>query len=470
LSCDDTRTTINNNLTTIDNENTTETSTSAYASPYISYQTSNIPVSNDSGTYFYAEFTEPIYYPLIHKICFNLTIEDDNYKGFFYYLVTKDKDDNMADSTSMFSLKSNNFYSYSCLDYSNGKEIFIAKSDICSNTSIELEQMATLSANDTMSAKRKDIESHSITNNTLEVIFDDEIPYFDLSFEANDPERLLSKLVVQVYYTPFQLIYDEIAINITNDMYEGDRLKINDIIFNNLSPNTDFNISYYLSGNDGVENFYNIQCGSRNYKTPTYLRNEFFAEDITPGFWGLIKGFETGETITRFSFIYFNNSHIYIDNEPASASLKILDTDDNLVASYPLTDGMTYVDIDNQYLGVDYTAKIVCDQNDSVLYYSPIRYRLINLINVSYSAHTMDIVYYGTNVQMLNTNIIVYDKVTQQCVFDFDIDVNDLEIGHNYFDYPDGPNGELSNYEVTYIYTYIGFDGEENYTWSFTYN
>ena len=464
LSCDNretsSSTSTTNTFTNVSTESKTTTDMTD-TSPYITYNTWKADSSLGLSNYFDSSFYNPEYNPITNNLTFNLSIDDSNYKQSTYYLITRTKDAINWDNLTLFEINSSSVERFHSIEYTPGKEVVIAKSSgTIYNNFTYLEPVASLIAYDSKETERKHISNLSIRNNDVDFVEIDETPLFDIKVSLDDPDRLLTSIKVLVYCSRFNAVIDEKSIDLTSDMYDGDTLIVDHIIFNNLTPEYTYTVLVYISGNDGVESFNEVQAYYSSWRAPGLSEGSNIRKSY-PGFWGVIKNIEIYDGYSKVNLTYVNIDVILIDAEYATASLVIYDSQNYVIKSYPLENGIKYVDIEDQYLNPEYSIQIVCDQDDTMLTGKSLRYDLEDILDAQYSDHKINVFFKGTDLDIQSIHLTITLSGETEPIIDMMLDVDSLEIGHNWIDIPDGPDGVLTNYEASFDITFIGYHGEE---------
>jgi hypothetical protein len=427
----------------------------------ISYVIEN-DITTSLGMYrFDGNFVNPQYYPIINNLTFSLEINDENYRDSTYFVIVREVNSPDYDFLQAFTIDESQVTRFHSIDYTPGKEVIVAKIEgTVYNDHVYLEPVASLLVEDLMSSSRKTISGYNIIGNSLRDIEANETPYLDFNLTANDPERIIYSIKAMVYYPDYGLVLDTKEFEVNEDMYSGNELLIENIIFDHLPPDKIFTIIYYMTGNDGVDDFEDVLVTSKRMTTSAYAIGSGVTNSY-PGFWGVIHHLELNETTTRVHLHYVNDQVLSLDDEYLTASLNVYDETGNLVQSYPLIGDMSYIDIDNTYLDDYYALRIECDQAEDILAVYHIRYGFdgLDFISATYADQNLRVSYRGTWVEIVS----IYIKITQ--VGDgseiIEVTLSDLEEGYNDISYPQGPDGYFDQYDAYIEITYIGFKGEE---------
>lgn len=434
------------------------TSTEVAIDP-ISYEIDN-DLSTSLGMYrFDGNFVDPEYHPIIGNLTFTLEINDDDYRNSTYFVVVREVNSPDFDFLQAFTIEESTASRYHSIDYTPGKEVIVAKiAGTVYSDHVYLEPVASLRVSDSMANARKTLSGYTIIGNELRDIDMSETPYLDYSVLATDPDRIISSIKTIIYYPNYDLVLDTQVFEVTDDMYIGDQLSIDNIISDNLPPEKTFTIIYYVSGHDGVSDFEDVQLTSKrmtsaNYESGSSIRNAY------PGFWGFIHDFELNENDTRVYIHYINDQVLSMDDVYLTASLNVYDDEGVLVESYPLIDGMTYLDIPNEYLDDFYLLIIQCDQSDEYLSIFYIRYDFE--LTATYADQIVRVSYREPWAEVIS----IYLKMTtvEDGSVIAELTMTDLEDGYTNIPYPEGPDGYFSQYDVYIEITYIGFHGQEVY-------
>ena len=427
----------------------------------ISYDIEN-DLTTSLGMYrFDGNFINPEYHPIIGNLTFTLEINDENYRNSTYFVVVRELNSPNYVFLQAFTINDSQVSRFHSIDYTPGREVIVAKIEgTVYNDHVYLEPVASLLVEDLMADSRNTVSGYNIVGNSLRDIEVDETPYLDFTLTANDPERIISSIKAMVYYPEYSLVLDTKVFEVSEDMYLDDELSIENIIFDNLPPDKTFTIIYYMSGNDGVDDFEDVLVISKRMKTSEYALGSGVTNSY-PGFWGVIHNLELNDTYTRVNLHYVNDQVLSIDDEYLTASLNVYDETGNLVTSYPLVGHMSYIDIDNEYLDDYYSLRIECDQVDDILAVYHIRYGFdsLDFISATYYNQNLRVSYRGTWVEVIS----IYIKITQVGGESniIEVTLSDLDEGYTDIYYPEGPNEYFDQYDAYIEITFIGFKGEE---------
>lgn len=427
----------------------------------ISYEIEN-DLTTSLGIYrFDGNFVNPEYHPFIGNLTFTLEINDENYRNSTYFVVVRELNSPNYDFLQAFTIDESQVSRFHSIDYTPGKEVIVAKIDgTVYNDHVYLEPVASLLVEDLMADSRNTLSGYNMIGNSLRDIEVDETPYLEITLTAIDPERIISSIKAMVYYPEYGLVLDTKDFEISEEMYLDDGLSIENIIFDNLPPDKTFTIIYFMTGNDGVDDFEDFLVTSKRMTTSKYALGSGITNSY-PGFWGVIHNLELNETYTRINIHYVNDQVLSIDDEYLTSSLNVYDETGHLVKSYPLVGHMSYIDIDNEYLDDYYSLRIECDQVDDLLAVYHIRYGFdgLDFINATYAEQNLRVSYQGTWVEVLS----IYIKITQVGGESniIEVTLKDLDEGYTDIYYPEGPDGYFSQYDAYIEITFIGFKGEE---------
>ena len=406
-------------------------------------------------------FSNPVYVPFTGRLCFDISINDGAYLTSDYYLITRERGTTLTESQIQINTGSNSETLYNCMGYNPTDEIVIVKrNEEDLNPTSSLEVLAWITVDDKLASLRKQTEGGYFTSNDIFSVSLDETPYVDFKYHMEDPERLITSILLEVYYRPFEIVVSSVRINLTEDMYVGDTITIDHIIIDDLPPGTTFDVYYYFSGTDGVDDYTDIQAGYRTVTSSTFKDASRIINSM-PSLWGIIKGYTIGETTTTVDFHLVNDGKVTFEDEPIDITLNIYNSSLELIYSYPVSADQSSIEIDNQYLEEHYVLILRTVQDPLSLSLYNIDYKLHDIID--YFSYQDDVVAF--RIMEYNVEIISIDiafKITEDGTPFFTTTLSDFELGPYTYDIVDGPP-QVNTLYLDYTVTYIGFNGVETF-------
>jgi hypothetical protein len=440
----------------------------------ITYQTGSHDGSNiDSVDYANITITDYEYSPFTGRLCFNINITDTTYRASEYFIIQRERGSMLTESQVSFTIDSEIDTVYHCAGYSVEDELVIGKRNSWSNKSIfeSMDVLAWIIVDDSFAEDRLRPEGgHFIVkqpspSSPVDFEFESIIgsPYIMLEYLLTDPHRVREGLFIEVYFRPFDIIVKQLEIPFTEDMYEGDQLKIEDIIIRDLPPNVSFEVHFYLKGSDGIDVYDYTHAG---YRIATSSTTGFTAmtKNAYPGLYSDIKGFEIGEDSTIITYELFNPGKVKHDNEPVTLSLTNADRDFTI----ELDPNETTVSVNNTLLDQFDALQIIVNETNEVLSQYNFNFNFYSLFEFS-SYHNGIFEYMLDDFPVEVLSIDLAFKLTR----DGDIiargTIVDIPETFEFGEFDTIAVGDIpytsSDYVfVEYTVTYIGFNGVETHT------
>lgn len=440
----------------------------------ITYETGSHDGTNiDSVDFASITITDYEYTPFTGRFCFNINITDSTYRASEYYIIQRRRGSTVTRSQISFKIDSEFDTIYHCEGYSMEDEIVIAKRNSSSRKSIfeSMDVLAWITADDKYDQDRLRSEGgHFIVKQpNLSTPTDFEFekvigsPYILLEYLLNDSQRILEGLFIEVYYRPFDLIVKQLEIPFTEAMYEGDQIKIEEILIRDLPPNVTFDVYFYLKGHDGIDYYDYTQAGYRTATSTTTGFNSMI-KSAYPGLWADIKGFEIGENTTTITYELFNNGKVKYNDEPVSFSLTNSDKDFKIL----LDPNETTVSVDNALLDQYDALQIIVTETDEVLSQYNFNFNFYSLFEFSHYQNGL-FTYMLDDFKVEVLSIDLAFKLTRDGETVASGKIVDIPETFVFGEFDTIEVGEIpytsSDYLfIDYTVTYIGFNGIETHT------
>ncbi|GEM_PF-2925489 len=304
---------------------TSTTTTSTPFSGYIGYAT-NLQIEQTimplaqrlPEQFFYARYTEVKFNPVTKDLCFHVLIGDTEYIGANYYLVGRVVGSTLNEDRTVFRIASSTADKSFCLnniDLSEDYEVLIAKSDQDDlNSSSTIFSVSTLTLYDPAHESRGRVVLDEIVDNSPNYLLTSELPYIDLSIQYEDVHRCIEHIEIVLFADFNKEAVRSIKLDIDESYYTGDILNLTQVLFEELSPNMDYLIQLFISGNDGVDDFTDVTLDTFAITSSTYENVEI--EDSYNNLYAAITGTEVVGDQVVFSYNAVNDgSYIYKDTQ-----------------------------------------------------------------------------------------------------------------------------------------------------------
>lgn len=411
-----------------------------------------------------AKFINIDYTPASRMLCFDIQMFDLDFIKSDYYLLTRKRGSTLTEEQIKFDIDTSYKTIHHCEAYDVRDEIVLVKtSTLDLNPSSSLDVMALIRVDDEYASSRKYPTSFGSfhANPSLPVVLGEKTPYVDLSYELEDPERLVESIRIEVYYREFDLVMASKDIVFTEDMYVGDVLRIEHIVFDNLSPNTEFEVYLFASGNDGVEDYENIYLVNRSAKSSIILNGSFLIHSM-PSLWGTILDYEIDEATTNFRYYLDNDGRVKYQGQPMDVVFVIYDKFGNKLTEYPAVSGLNTVNIDHQYLTEFNSIRMETVQNKLILTSYQLDYGFTLCVDYyTYENNTFRFLLKPTNVDILWLRLSL--KIQEDGPFIFETML--ITPDPKWYSFPVS-NATASSNQVYLYYTvaFIGYSGYQTLT------
>ena len=332
----------------------------------------------------YAEIkiTELEYRPFNKKLCFTIDITDKDYMNTTYWIIKRPRGTVRTESQISFKIQNTTKSLYHCEYLTPDSEIVLGlvnSKDL--NPSPSMDVLAWIKIDDEKADSRIYPEGGYFTTRyfTTDEKYTEKIepgsPYILMDLKIVDSARLLEGIYMELYYRPFDMIYQTKEILFTEDMYVDDTIRLNTILFEDLPPDVEFEINYYYKGTDGVDVYdYYSYFGSRTVRSTTTGMTSYIKESY-PGLWANITGYDIGETTTTVYYELVNDGDFLLFGEPVHTEIGIAGKDVRI----PIEPTSNSVEIENVYLENYDAIQIYIKDSKRFLCSTQINYNLFNL-------------------------------------------------------------------------------------------
>lgn len=280
-----------------------------------------LPQKYFTGSYSNIKFT-----PLTKELCLTANVNDKDYRNATYYLVGRLVGTSYYGEMRIQFLISSGYGSKSVcfenVDLIQPYEILLTKVDLDDlNPSSTLYSVNTLTLHDQNAGLRSRVTSKTISGFAPSIYKKGESPYIEFSTTFLDPNRSIDKAHV-VLFNPFNSVtIDSQIIAITEEHYDGDTLKIENIRFNNLAPQLAYSIQIFVDGNDGIDDFEKITLESYSYETGTYENVEI--DDVYHELFAVFTGIEVIEDEVFLYYDFFNDGSMFYSDTKETITFKV---------------------------------------------------------------------------------------------------------------------------------------------------
>lgn len=258
--------------------------------------------------YFIGTYTKVKYTALTKELCVTAQVDDKDYRNATYYMVgRKVGNDYYGEYRVQFLIPSGVGSKTVCfknVDLAKAYEVLLTKVDLDDlNPSNTIYSVNTLTLRDLKADERNRITQDSVIDLAPSIFEKGSAPYVLFSSTFIDPNRSIDKVHVVLFNPLNNKSLDSFVIDITDDLYEGDILKLENLRFNDVAPKLKYSIQIFADGNDGVDSFEKITIGNYTYETGTYEIST--VNEAYHGLFAVVTGFE----------VIDDQVHIYYDFE-----------------------------------------------------------------------------------------------------------------------------------------------------------
>ena len=409
------------------------------------------------------------YHPFTKNLCFTMDISDKDYITTTYWIIKRPRGTSRTESQISFKMNSSKKSFHHCESYNPDSEIvfgLVNSKDLNPTTSLDV--LAWITVDDEKENSRVYPEGgHFITRNfTYDEIYIEKLepdnPYILMDYQFTDSARLYKGMYMELYYRPFDMVYQSKEIVFTEDMYVNDTIDLDTLLFEDLPPDVEFEIHYYFKGTDGVNTYDYVYFGSRTVtSTSTGMTSRI--DNSYPGLWANIINYEIGETTTRVYYELVNDGRVLFNNTPVTTEIGVYGKDLRIT----LDPSADFIEIDNVYLENYDAFQIYIKETNQTLCTKQLNYNIFGLFEYfgysngifkfklsDYSVNIISI-YFEVRVIENGTPILVYTLTEFPDVYDSSnfqsIDVDKI------------PSSFMGNTYLHYVVTYHGLLGIETY-------
>jgi len=335
---------------------------------YFSYQLTTIPYVDDGyDKLFNVEFLSLSFTPIKNQVCFTYNLEDSDYAHATYYMILQKKNVMLPLQQQSFAMSSkdgSNGGCFTAMSEETAYEIIIGKVDRDDlNPSTYIEGVASIEFTDTFYDERLKLGTMSLTHDGVEEYTFDSAPFFNYDFSVMDSGESIDVVTVMLYENIFDTLVESKTFEITISQRSGDYVMLNDILFDDLSPNIDYKIKVYISGNDGFDDYSNIYFAGQTITSSRITNNGGVSFD---GLYAEILDVSLDENQAIVTYIAKNDGSIVssLTNQPYTLILKIFDSQDNEKYS-TLVDALEdSITVPIEYVDYGDYAKIISNTGD----------------------------------------------------------------------------------------------------------
>ena len=321
------------------------------------------------------------YHPFTKKLCFTMDITDKDYITTTYWIIKRMRGTVRTESQISFKMNSSKKTFHHCEYYNPDLEIvfgLVNTKDLNPTTSMDV--LAWITVDDEEANNRVYPEGgHFITRQfTSDEIYDEKLepdnPYILMDYLFTDSARLYQGMYIELYYRPFDIIYQTKEIVFTEEMYVSDTIRPNTILFEDLPPGVEFEIDYYFKGTDGVDTYEYVYFGSRTVtSTKTGMTSQIL--NSYPGLWANIIDYKIGETTTKVYYELTNDGRVLFNSTPVTTEIGIHGKDVRITLD-PTAD---FIEIDNVYLENYDAIEIYIKETNQILCRKQLNYHIFGL-------------------------------------------------------------------------------------------
>lgn len=346
---------------------------------YTSWSSNGINISPEK----YAEikFSELDYHPFTNDLCFTMTISDTDYISTTYWIIKRTRGSYLTESQISFKMNTRSKTFHHCESYNPDLEVvfgLVNSKDLNPSTSIDV--LAWITVDDDKKNDRVYPEggghftTRNFTTNEISERKEPHTPYILMDFLFKDSARLYTGMYMELYYRPFDDVYQTKEILFTEDMYVDDTIDLDTILFEDLPPDVEFEIHYYFKGTDGVNTYDYVYFGSRTVtSTRTGMTSQI--DNAYPGLWANIIDYEIGETTTTVYYELLNDGSVTFNSIPVTAEIGIYGKDFRAT----LDPSASSIEIDNVYLENYDAIQIYLKELNRALCTKQLNYNIFNI-------------------------------------------------------------------------------------------
>lgn len=276
---------------------------------------------------FDVEITNIVFDVIQRKIHFHYEILDYTNASSYYFVYGYEyKEQRPFHPLGKNNFKSNTDYTLDLIYDTNHPEAYVSveMGRYSASLSVIGEKVASNSAG--FKYRIKSIESRAeIDDYNIYLPTDDDDPFHqaNANLSVHDPEQTITsvKFVLSVVFMDNYTV-EEQTIEVDASMYNNDWLVIDEVHFENLSPNVRYQVIAYINGHDGQFNYDNVKLGlSQNVMQYSYFIREAFH-----GLYCEIKTSIKTEDITHIILNVVNEGIYQIDGQTPVLNLNFYHT------------------------------------------------------------------------------------------------------------------------------------------------
>lgn len=434
---------------------------------YTSWSHNGINISPEK----YAEIklSELKYHPFTNDLCFTMNISDDDYNTTNYWIVKRMRGSSLTESQISFKMNTRNKTFHHCESYNPDLEVvFGLKNSKDLNPSTSLDVLARITVDDDKKNDRVYPEGggHFTTRNFTNVEISERLepdnPYILMDFQFKDSARLYTGMYMELYYRPFDNVYQTKEIVFTEEMYVNDTIDLDTILFEDLPPDVEFEIHYYFKGTDGVDTYDYVYFGNR---TVTSTRTGMTSQIVNayPGLWANIIDYEIGESTTTIYYELVNDGSVTFNSNPVTTEIGMYGKDFRIT----LDPSVNFVEIENVYLENYDGIQIYIKELNRPLCTKQLNYNIFNIFEYfkySDGVFTYRLSDYNVNIISIDFEVRTIENGTP--ILDYTL--TEFPDSYNYGNYQSIDVDSLPSYYngttyIHYVVTYYGLTGIETF-------
>lgn len=358
---------LTNTLVSID-QNTLESKVITNGFEFSLYAMTHISLIKDK--YFYIDFKEIIYQPMLNEICIRFDYHDEDYEQATYYMIGLEKGTHRT-LQQLSYIKSNQEGEHGgCFNFmlkETTYQILIGKRDLDDlNPSSSIEPVAIIEFIDHNYHERHKVGSMNLSYDPSTTYTYDSIPYVSLDMTIDDPHEIINQVVLELYEPETNLLLQTYTIEINYLKWNNEKLIIENYAIPNLAPHTDYHIKVYISGHNGIEPFTNVHVLNSYFTSQSITYNNGFRKH---GFFAVVTDIKPLDTVTMITYISVNTGRIVsaIDQQPYSFILQVFNDENQLIYHRPLDETVDMLFLPNIYAQIGNKIRIVTDRDDIIL-------------------------------------------------------------------------------------------------------
>ena len=409
------------------------------------------------------------YHPFTKNLCFTMDISDDDYITTNYWIIKRTRGTIRTESQISFKMNSSKKSFHHCESYNPDLEIvfgLVNSKDLNPTTSIDV--LAWITVDDEKENNRVYPEGGHFTTRyfTSDEIYIEKLepdnPYILMDYLFTDSARLYKGMYIELYYRPFDILYQTKEIVFTEEMYVSDTIDLDTLLFEDLPPNVEFEINYYFKGTDGVDTYDYVYFGSRTVSSSSTGMTSQIVNSY-PGLWANIIDYEIGETTTTVYYELVNDGRLLFNSTPVTTEIGIYGKDLRVTID-PSADS---IEIDNLYLENYDAIQIYVKETNQTLCTKQLNYNIFGLFEYfgySNGVFRFKLSDYSVDIISIDFEVSVIENGTpilEYTLTEFP-DVNDWS-NFQSIDVDKIPSSFNGNTYLHYVVTYHGLSGIETY-------